>query len=106
MRVALQPRLKDELILDHVGRIRRAQRVRAISLLDSCGGHHLSLGRVKGEPQHGRNLLNILLGQLGDLSGLQHADGRLLASDLRRKGGLGQSSSATGLRNLLTNLLG
>ncbi len=104
MPIPLQPRLKDELLLNHVGRIRRAACVRAISLLGPSGGHHLGLGRVKGEPQHACNLLDILFGELGDLSGLQHADGRLLASDVRSKGGLGQPSSATGLRNLLTNL--
>ncbi len=74
MPVALQPRLKDELLLDYVGRVRRTACVRAISLLGSSGGHHLGLGRVQGEPQHGCNLLDILFGELGDLSGLQHAD--------------------------------
>lgn len=106
MLVALKARMEDELILNQIGRIRRTQGVRAKAMVCFCGGEHLGYRRLKGQSQHNRNLLDVFLRQLGDLSGLQHTDGRLLAPDLCCEGGLGQPLFAAGLCNLLANLRG
>lgn len=104
MLALLKTRMEDELILDQVRRVRRTQGVRTETDCCFSGRNHLGYRRLKGQAQHGCNLLDVFFGQLGDLSGFQHTDGRLLAPDFCSKGGLGQSLFAAGSGNLLANL--